>query len=53
MIMDPIYIGGAVVVAAIVFLVWRTKTKERKPQPTPPERVPGQKGSGSRKGGRR
>lgn len=50
--MDPIYIAGGAVILAMVFLVWRTKTKERRPQPTPPQREPGKKG-GSRQGGRR
>lgn len=51
--MDPIYIGSAVVVAAIAFLIWKSKTKEKRPTPVPPKREPGKKGSGSRQGGRR
>ena len=51
--MDPIYIGGAVVILAIAFLIYKARTKERTPLPPSPERVPGQKGSGSRQGGRR
>ena len=51
--MDPIYMGGAVVILAIAFLIWKARTKEKRILPASPERVPGQKGSGSRQGGRR
>ena len=51
--MDPIYIAGGVVILAIAFLIWKSKTRERRILPPSPERVPGQKGSGSRQGGRR